>query len=286
MPSPCSARSLIGGSAVVSATNGKTTTAKMAAAILEPEHRLCRNARRGQPGVGNRLRPARREPGRHRAVRGRRGGPAGGRAAPWRRASWCWATCSATSSTATASWRRSAPAGGGWWQACPATPPLSTTPTTRWSPASPRPTRRPSPSGSTTRQPPLPPSPTRPTPSGAPPVERDWSTTPSTSATWRAWHCPNCDVSRAPLDVAARSVVSRRAGRGGVPARTGRRGGRRPASASRHLQRLQRAGGGGARRTAWRASRPSVRVAAWSRSRLRSGGSSESRSEAGRRSCS
>ncbi len=36
-------RSLIGGSAVVSATNGKTTTAKMAAAILEPEHRLCRN---------------------------------------------------------------------------------------------------------------------------------------------------------------------------------------------------------------------------------------------------
>jgi lipid II isoglutaminyl synthase (glutamine-hydrolysing) len=36
-------RSLVGGSAVVSATNGKTTTAKMAAAILEPEHRLCRN---------------------------------------------------------------------------------------------------------------------------------------------------------------------------------------------------------------------------------------------------
>jgi UDP-N-acetylmuramyl tripeptide synthase len=36
-------RSLVGGSAVVSATNGKTTTAKMAASILEPEHRLCRN---------------------------------------------------------------------------------------------------------------------------------------------------------------------------------------------------------------------------------------------------
>jgi lipid II isoglutaminyl synthase (glutamine-hydrolysing) len=32
------------GSAVISATNGKTTTAKMAAAILEPELSLCRNA--------------------------------------------------------------------------------------------------------------------------------------------------------------------------------------------------------------------------------------------------
>jgi lipid II isoglutaminyl synthase (glutamine-hydrolysing) len=34
---------LAGGSVVISATNGKTTTAKMLAALLEPERRLCRN---------------------------------------------------------------------------------------------------------------------------------------------------------------------------------------------------------------------------------------------------
>ena len=32
------------GAAVVSATNGKTTTAKMAASVLSPPLRLCRNA--------------------------------------------------------------------------------------------------------------------------------------------------------------------------------------------------------------------------------------------------
>ena len=34
---------LADGSVVISATNGKTTTAKMLAALLEPERRLCRN---------------------------------------------------------------------------------------------------------------------------------------------------------------------------------------------------------------------------------------------------
>jgi lipid II isoglutaminyl synthase (glutamine-hydrolysing) len=38
------ASSLSGGVVVLSATNGKTTTAKMLASMLEPEHRLCRNA--------------------------------------------------------------------------------------------------------------------------------------------------------------------------------------------------------------------------------------------------
>ena len=38
------AAGLPGGSVVLSATNGKTTTAKMLAAICEPERRLCRNA--------------------------------------------------------------------------------------------------------------------------------------------------------------------------------------------------------------------------------------------------
>ena len=36
-------RRLAEGSVVISATNGKTTTAKMLASMLEPERRLCRN---------------------------------------------------------------------------------------------------------------------------------------------------------------------------------------------------------------------------------------------------
>ena len=41
---PRLSRRIAGGAVVVSATNGKTTTAKMLAAMLEPERRLCRNA--------------------------------------------------------------------------------------------------------------------------------------------------------------------------------------------------------------------------------------------------
>jgi len=41
---PRLSRRIAGGVVVVSATNGKTTTAKMLAAMLEPERRLCRNA--------------------------------------------------------------------------------------------------------------------------------------------------------------------------------------------------------------------------------------------------
>ena len=37
-------RRLSGGVIALSATNGKTTTAKMLASMLEPEHRLCRNS--------------------------------------------------------------------------------------------------------------------------------------------------------------------------------------------------------------------------------------------------
>ena len=41
---PRLSRRIAGGVVVVSATNGKTTTAKMLAAMLEPERRLCRNS--------------------------------------------------------------------------------------------------------------------------------------------------------------------------------------------------------------------------------------------------
>ena len=41
---PRLSRRIAGGTVVVSATNGKTTTSKMLAAMLEPERRLCRNS--------------------------------------------------------------------------------------------------------------------------------------------------------------------------------------------------------------------------------------------------
>ena len=99
-------RRLDDGSVLVSATNGKTTTAAMIAAILD---------RAGQPagaqpggiehGVGRRHGAARRRPpaGADRPVRGRRGVAPQRRPPPSSRGSCCSPTSSATSSTATAS---------------------------------------------------------------------------------------------------------------------------------------------------------------------------------------
>ena len=74
---PRLSRRLAGGVVVVSATNGKTTTAKMLAAMLEPERRLCRNTAGANlaSGVASSLLACReRRSGR---VRGRRGGARG-----------------------------------------------------------------------------------------------------------------------------------------------------------------------------------------------------------------
>ena len=78
---PRLSRRIAGGTVVVSATNGKTTTSKMLAAMLEPERRLCRNSAGANlaSGVASALLALpRRRSGRLRGRRGRaRGGGAG-----------------------------------------------------------------------------------------------------------------------------------------------------------------------------------------------------------------
>ena len=100
------------GSALVSATNGKTTTAAMAAEILGRGSRLAHNRSGREPRLRRRLRPsldaARR---RARALRGGRGRAARGRAGASGRGRSASATSSATSSTATASSSSSPSAG-------------------------------------------------------------------------------------------------------------------------------------------------------------------------------
>ena len=94
------------GTALLSATNGKTTTASMIAGILERGGRpVVRNAAGSNMhwGIATALIDAGREPRRARPVRGRRGVAAGGRARAAAATRSCSATCSATSSTATAS---------------------------------------------------------------------------------------------------------------------------------------------------------------------------------------
>ena len=132
------------GSVVISATNGKTTTAAMVASIL------------GRTGAPARAQPRRREHGRRRGVgAGRRGAARRARArrrpracsrstssgsARWSRSSsrgrCCSATSSATSSTATASSRRSPTAGRRSSPPAATAPRSCSTPTTRWSPTS------------------------------------------------------------------------------------------------------------------------------------------------------
>ena len=107
----CSARQLERGSVVVSATNGKTTTAGMIASVLGAGRHRGRAQPRRREHAGRRrdraARAARRarsaSTGRARPVRGRRGLARDGRRRSSRRTRSCSATCSATSSTATAS---------------------------------------------------------------------------------------------------------------------------------------------------------------------------------------
>ena len=91
------------GCAVVSATNGKTTTAAMAAEILRPRFRLAHNRSGANLVSGRRLHPARRRRRRARPARGGRGGAARGAPPGPAAAPSASATSSATSSTATAS---------------------------------------------------------------------------------------------------------------------------------------------------------------------------------------
>ena len=103
---------------VISATNGKTTTAAMVASILERTGARLVHNRAGANmagGVASALAAAARRRARARRrprpVRGRRVLARPGRRASSSRARCCSATCSATSSTATASSRRSPTAG-------------------------------------------------------------------------------------------------------------------------------------------------------------------------------
>ena len=86
---PRLSRRIAGGTVVVSATNGKTTTAKMLAAMLEPERRLCRNAAGANlaSGVASALLACReRRSGRVRGRRGRARGRGAGAGAAGARA--------------------------------------------------------------------------------------------------------------------------------------------------------------------------------------------------------
>jgi hypothetical protein len=111
------AAALPDGTALVSATNGKTTSAKMAAAMLEPEVPLCANRAGANlaSGVASALlhcRGARMglfESTRRRFPGSRRHSGRGSSRS---------GTCSATSSTATASSSCSAPAGARRWTCC------------------------------------------------------------------------------------------------------------------------------------------------------------------------
>ena len=92
-------------STVVSATNGKTTTAKMAASVLEAGGAdLCRNhgGANLDSGIASALLTARAgQVGLFEVDEAALTGVCARRCGPRR---WCSATCSATSSTATASW--------------------------------------------------------------------------------------------------------------------------------------------------------------------------------------
>ncbi len=106
------------GSVLVSATNGKTTTAAMAAAHPRARRRAARaqprrreHGRRDRHGAADGGAAAWRDRRRARAVRGGRAVAGRGRGRAASRARCCSATCSATSSTATASSRRSPSAG-------------------------------------------------------------------------------------------------------------------------------------------------------------------------------
>ena len=100
------------GSALVSATNGKTTTAALVAAILSPRVRLAHNGAGANLVSGRRLGAARGARCGARPVRGRRGRASRGRAARPAARGLPRATSSATSSTATASSSSSPSAGG------------------------------------------------------------------------------------------------------------------------------------------------------------------------------
>ncbi len=126
------------GSVVISATNGKTTTAAMVASVLGRAGVTVVHNRAGREhGRRRRLDAARSRPRRRadrrraRTVRGRRvlARPDHPRAQAARRS--CSATCSATSSTASASSRRSPTAGPQWPRRPAARRGSSSTPTTR-----------------------------------------------------------------------------------------------------------------------------------------------------------
>ena len=122
---------------LVSATNGKTTTAAMAAAILERSGRSLVHNRAGSNmgwGVATALLDAGTRPGQLGLFEVDEAWlPAGGRRRPSARGP-AGRTCSATSSTATASWSCWPTAGPSWWPARPARRGSSSTPTTRWWP--------------------------------------------------------------------------------------------------------------------------------------------------------
>ncbi len=128
------------GSTVISATNGKTTTAAMAASILERARHAARaQPRRREHGRRRRLHPARRRPARRhrrrpRPLRGRRVLARERLPTSSTRGCCCWPTSSATSSTATASSTRSPTAGPRSSRAATGARPSCSAPTTRPSP--------------------------------------------------------------------------------------------------------------------------------------------------------
>ena len=271
------------GSAVISATNGKTTTAAMVATILERGGtRLVHNRagrehgrRRGERAAAGRAprRPAR---GRHRALRGRRVLARPGRRRAPSRAPCCSRTSSATSSTATASSTRSPTAG---LDVCARTsaalvlnaddPTVADLGRARGGDA--RTAACPS-SGSRTTRSPCPRCSTPPTPSTAAAAARRTATTRSTSATSAATTATRCGATPPGAAVAAATDVVLEGVRGArFTLRTPGRRARRRASAPRPLQRLQRARGRGAGAHAGRPSRRRRRRPAGGLPRVRPG---------------
>ena len=238
------------GSVVISATNGKTTTAAMVAAILERTGTRLVHNRAGANMAGgvaalprSRAAAQRRRPG---PVRGRRvlARPGGRRARS--RARCCSATCSATSSTATASSRsiadRWAAVVGGLRRHAPRAQ--------RRRPAGRRPRARTASaartSASRTTRWRCPSCSTPPTPSTAAAAAHAYVYEAVYLGHLGRYHCPNCGARRPEPEVAARDVALRGIRSARVHAAHAARRAARRAPPPRALQRLQRARRGGA----------------------------------------
>ena len=132
-PSSALAARLPDGVAIVSATNGKTTTSRDGRRHPRAGPRAVPQRRRREPRLRRGL-DARstRRPARGWGCWRSTSSPCRGRAAHRRRERSCSATCSATSSTATASSSSSPSAGARWWRGLPAVAAAwSSVPTTR-----------------------------------------------------------------------------------------------------------------------------------------------------------